>query len=132
MAFWKKTVLFLLTCILLALFLGGLAYAFFIDSTEDFPGNKKAAPASKKEANTQAVLDKPITILLMGLDDGDPEDGKSPRRSDAMLVASIRPEQRSLQLLSVPRDTRVRIEGHGEDKMGHAFFMGGLVWLYRP
>jgi LCP family protein required for cell wall assembly len=40
-------------------------------------------------------------------------------------VASVDPEAKKAALLSVPRDTRVSIDGHGEDKINHAFAFGG-------
>lgn len=89
-------------------------------------------PENKQPVQTVTVSEKPPTldnrlnILLLGLDDGTYEDSTSARRSDAMLVASIDPEHKSVELLSIPRDSRVSIPGYdGMDKITHAFFYGG-------
>lgn len=69
---------------------------------------------------------KTINILLMGIDDGDNENPGSPQRSDVMMVVSINSENGKVELLSIPRDTRVQIPGHkGAEKITHAFFYGG-------
>lgn len=69
-------------------------------------------------------LTKRINILFLGVDDGEGEN--SPRRSDTMIVASINPEDGTINMLSIPRDTQVTIPGRkGEDKITHAYAYGG-------
>lgn len=85
-------------------------------------------------ANGQIIPDKPasdsvnkkINILLLGLDDGDLDNPTLPSRSDTMIVASIDREKGTVNLLSIPRDTRVNIPGYkGLDKINNAYFFGG-------
>lgn len=65
-------------------------------------------------------------ILLLGVDDGDSEHSDGPKRSDTMIVASINVDDGKVNLLSIPRDTKVTIPGHkGSEKAAHAFFYGG-------
>jgi LCP family protein required for cell wall assembly len=45
--------------------------------------------------------------------------------SDSMLLLRFDPERESLAVLSIPRDTRVRIEGHGINKINQANELGG-------
>ncbi len=61
------------------------------------------------------------TVLIMGVDVRHDDAG----RSDTMMVATIDPKLDSASLLSVPRDTRVRIYGYGYDKINAAFAYGG-------
>lgn len=61
------------------------------------------------------------TILIMGVDIRHDDAG----RSDTMMIATIDPKKDSASLLSVPRDTRVRIYGYGYDKINAAFAYGG-------
>jgi LCP family protein required for cell wall assembly len=43
-----------------------------------------------------------------------------------MIVASINPDNKTVNMLSIPRDSKVNIPGHpGYDKITHAFFYGG-------
>ena len=62
-----------------------------------------------------------INILLFGLDE------KSPKligRSDSIMLITINKETKKIKLTSLARDTRVPIEGHGMDKLCHAFVYG--------
>ncbi len=46
----------------------------------------------------------PISILLLGIDATE-----EPRRSDTMIVATINPEDESVKLVSIPRDTLITL-----------------------
>lgn len=46
-------------------------------------------------------------------------------RSDTMMVLTIDNKRHKLKLTSLMRDSRVEIEGHGEDKLCHAYAYGG-------
>ncbi|GAA5415690.1 polyisoprenyl-teichoic acid--peptidoglycan teichoic acid transferase TagU [Paraliobacillus ryukyuensis] len=65
---------------------------------------------------------QPLNILLLGVDERKNDSG----RSDALVVASINPSNESVQLVSIPRDTRAEIVGHGTtEKINHAYAYGG-------
>jgi LCP family protein required for cell wall assembly len=118
---WKR--LFLLLFILFT-FITSLTWAT-VHTYQKF----SAAPAlSTKVENSKVVeeTDPYMNILVMGVDDGDNEYPNAPRRSDTMIVVNINKENGALHLLSIPRDTRVIIQGHkGAEKITHAFFYGG-------
>lgn len=63
-------------------------------------------------------------VLLFGIDDTD-----GIRRSDAILVAHLDPQEKRVGVISIPRDTRVDIPGHGPDKINHAYAYGGTPLL---
>ena len=82
-----------------------------------------------------SLLDKPIeqavddglltakdktTVMIMGVDERDGDVG----RSDTLMIAAVDPKQKQASLLSVPRDTRVKIKGHGFDKVNAAYAYG--------
>lgn len=46
-------------------------------------------------------------------------------RSDTLFVVMMEPGNKGASLLSIPRDTRVKIDGHGWDKINAAFAYGG-------
>lgn len=62
-----------------------------------------------------------INILVMGTD----ERGKEQARSDTIILASVNTEKNEVHLLSIPRDTRASIPGHGKQKINHAHAYGG-------
>ena len=65
----------------------------------------------------------------MGLDEARDVDGALPEdlvgRTDTMLLVRVDPEQEVVNILSIPRDTRVEIPGYGVDKINQANFEGG-------
>lgn len=48
-----------------------------------------------------------------------------PARSDTMLLVSLDPTHHAIHVLSIPRDSRVPIPGHGVDKINAALAIGG-------
>lgn len=61
------------------------------------------------------------TIMIMGVDTREDDVG----RSDTLMLATIDPKKDQAALLSIPRDTRVKIKGHGFDKINAAYAYGG-------
>lgn len=80
---------------------------------------------------TQADAGKPQTILLMGsdkrsnnaIDVRDHAIGKP--LSDTMMLMRLDPSKRATALMSLPRDLKVHIPGHGVDKLNAAYSIGG-------
>ena len=70
----------------------------------------------------QEMLDN-INILVLGCDE---REGDSAARADVIMVATIRPEAKEVSVFSIPRDTRVAIKGHNQDKINHAMAYGGI------
>ena len=62
------------------------------------------------------------TVLIMGVDIRKDDVG----RSDTLMIATIDPRLDQATLLSIPRDTRVKIRGRGYDKINAAFAYGGV------
>lgn len=73
-------------------------------------GQAEAAPAGKE------------VILLIGVDKRDPDDAI---RADTIMLAVLDGKENRVDLLSIPRDSRVQIPGHGYDKINHARAYGG-------
>ena len=62
------------------------------------------------------------TILIMGVDKREDDVG----RSDTLMIATVDPRLDQATLLSIPRDTRVKIYGLGYDKINAAYAYGGV------
>ena len=77
-------------------------------------------PAEKVEDGLLTAKDK-STIMIMGVDTLDDDVG----RSDTLMIATVDPKKDRAALLSIPRDTRVKIAGHGWDKINAAYAYGG-------
>ncbi len=59
-------------------------------------------------------------ILLLGVDQEEGDVG----RSDAIIIATIDSLHKKLKLTSISRDSYVNIDGHGYDKINHAYAFG--------
>ena len=67
----------------------------------------------------------PRTFMVLGSDAREGVDRDSPPRSDTILLARADPDKDAIAVLSIPRDLKVEIPGHGEDKINTAFELGG-------
>jgi LCP family protein required for cell wall assembly len=69
---------------------------------------------------------KPRTILVLGSDARyeDKQTGARPR-SDTILLIRANPRAETISVLSIPRDLKAEIPGHGADKINAAFEEGG-------
>src|SRR5205823_13218122 len=54
-----------------------------------------------------------VNILLLGLDTRTPGD----TRSDTMIIVSIDPANKTVSMMSIPRDLWVQIPGFGENRI---------------
>jgi len=111
----------------------GCLWGWFAPETVPTPISTAAAPPDRAP-DSAALLDRqrlarPVTIALLGVDRLPEFDADSPRRfeshTDAVALLRFDPTARSLDLVSIPRDTRVEIPGYGTDKLNRANRLGG-------
>ncbi|MDI7246134.1 MAG: LCP family protein [Bacillota bacterium] len=77
---------------------------------------------------TFGVGDRPVNILILGTDRTYDDHGKpmeGPVRADVIMLASVNPQVNKIYLVSIPRDTRARIPGHGTNKVNASHTFGG-------
>jgi LCP family protein required for cell wall assembly len=67
----------------------------------------------------------PRTFMILGSDKREGADRFSPPRSDTILLARADPDTDAITVLSLPRDLKVEIPGHGKNKINAAFELGG-------
>ena len=65
-----------------------------------------------------------MNLLVIGSDSRS-KDASSGGRSDTLIIVHVDPEENYLSVLSLPRDLRVDIPGHGMGKLNTAFAFGG-------
>lgn len=114
--------------ILLVLFIGAGAYAYSIYSSLTKAVDTMHQPIDREKSDKrdeEVALEKkdPFSILMLGVDEREGDRG----RSDTMIVLTVNPNLNSVKMLSIPRDTRTEIVGHGTtDKINHAYAFGGV------
>lgn len=70
----------------------------------------------------------PYYVLALG---SDAREGDAYSRSDTMILIRIDPIASKLTLVSIPRDTKVEIEGHGTQKINAAYAFDGPAGAVR-
>ena len=110
-------------CVLVLLLLViGLGLWFYI--------SLKAKEPRMKVAGMDTVL-KPVnggpdTTLIMGVDRGSVPGEEGPGRSDVMMLVTVAPDGNYGGIISIPRDSRVKIAGYkGYNKINAAHAFGG-------
>ena len=109
-----KTIAIIITLTLLSLAAAAAAYFYW---------GGKLVPTHATVPDTNWIeSSNRINILLLG---SDAEFGTD-TRTDTIILASFDTVLKKISLLSIPRDTRVEIPGHGLDKINAANFVGGV------
>ena len=113
--------------LLLLLIIGAGVYAYSIfnsltNAVDTMHQPIKREKSEKRPEEITLTKQEPFSILLLGVDEREGDRG----RSDTMIVLTVNPNQNSIKMLSIPRDTRTEIIGHGTtDKINHAYAFGG-------
>lgn len=93
-----------------------------LDKVENVEINKENVGIKEEVEEKISQYDNKVTnIALFGIDAEDGGIG----RSDSIMVATLDTENKKLKLSSIMRDSYVDIEGHGTDKINHAYAFGG-------
>lgn len=82
---------------------------------------------SEEELGVSAQVEENLSdyrnIAIFGIDSRE-DSYERGNRSDCIIIASINNKTKEVKLVSVYRDTYVQIEGHGLDKITHAYSYG--------
>ena len=98
----------------------GIFFSIFnkMDNVDLNKGNLGVTP--KEELEVYDNYKKIKNIALFGIYSAD-----GVGRSDSMMIATVDPIHDKLKITSLMRDSYVNIEGHGYDKLNHAYAFGG-------
>lgn len=124
---WK---ILLVVLILLLAFGGGYIYYLFHSGKKAAENAYVENSRTKSELRDESVqpLTDNISIMIVGIDDSEKRSqGEGNSRSDALLVATLNNKDKSIKLVSIPRDSYVYIPTVGyKDKITHAHAYGGI------
>ncbi|PEP23308.1 polyisoprenyl-teichoic acid--peptidoglycan teichoic acid transferase TagU [Bacillus wiedmannii] len=124
----KKKILFWILGIIGVLVIAGGVYAYTVYSNVSNALNTVHKPlerdkSDKRDKEVNISDNKPISILLMGVDQEDNGTG----RSDSLMLFTLNPKTKSMKITSIPRDSYTEIVGKGKkDKINHAYAFGGI------
>lgn len=130
----KRRLLWFILIPLLIVAIGGGGYFSHIYSKAKSIVNNAYSELSrgdksdKREKAVKPMTDN-ISVLIMGVDESDIREKSygSATRTDALLLATINKNDKSVKLVSIPRDTRVYIKSREkQDKITHAHVFGGV------
>lgn len=114
--------------LLLVLIAAVVGFVFYLGSLWD--NNSNTLGEDEVFGGQQPVSDADLNILLLGSDardeDVDYEGDARGNRSDTIMVMHISGDRSGVQVMSIPRDSWVDIEGHGKAKINAAMSYGGL------
>ena len=121
--FLKGLGIFLLIILILLGLALGVGYAILTDKLS----NMDYVEIDESSIHVNSGVDENLkdyrNIVLLGVDS---QNGSfSNTRSDCIIIVSINKKTNDVNLTSVYRDTYVQIDGHGLDKITHAYAYGG-------
>ena len=114
--FWP--VFLLIACFFASAAAGAL---FAAKTIKNLPNTDNQIADVFEQEQLLKVSDK-TTVLIMGVDERLDDVG----RSDTIIIATIDPLTNQAALLSIPRDTRVKVGYRGFDKINAAYAYGGV------
>ena len=123
---WIVSVLLVLTVFLIA----GATYATSLYLKAESAADKAFENSDREKSDLREEIVDPkndhVSILLLGIDENDKRKAREVARTDAMVFATLNKTDKSIKLLSIPRDSLVYIPEVGyEDKINHAHAFGG-------
>ena len=118
----KKVLLIVLAVIVVLCVAVGAAAALYMNSISD---SMKMDSQQQSELDTvlsESTAQEPYYVLLLG---SDARENDTASRSDTIILVRIDANVGKATLVSIPRDTKVEIEGHGTQKINAAYAFGG-------
>jgi polyisoprenyl-teichoic acid--peptidoglycan teichoic acid transferase len=123
---WKRVLLGGLLCVFAAAAATSVAAFHEVDKIVDA---LEVNPELKLGKDTLAITDpgQPQTLLILGSDrrPKDNVEGGSGARSDTIMLVRLNPHKEATAIMSLPRDLKVNIPGHGVDKINASYEIGG-------
>lgn len=117
-----------LLALLAGLFFFSRTFLMYNDALEKATVTTNQTATNENEASTVPTIASEviensdrINILLLG---GDSRNNDI-QSSDSIMIVSINPATKKMKLLSILRDTYVKIPGYGEERISKAITMGG-------
>ena len=130
----KKHRAALIACVVLmvlALIVGGVAFGgvLYMNSISDKLHKNVSQELANALSSEETAPGEPFYMLILGVDRSEERDQSGEfgdtYRSDSMILTRVDPQQKTVTLVSIERDTYVNIEGYGPNKINASAALGG-------
>ncbi len=125
----RKRVYIIMIALVFILAAGGYATYLYLEAQSALTGSfKDDGRGDKSTLRDEAVNPKldNVSVLIMGIDSSEARESAGPGRTDAMIFATLNKKDKSVKLVSIPRDSYTYIPEVGyETKINHAHAHGG-------
>lgn len=111
---------FLITLLILGGTLFGLYSYLFSGMEREKTLTQEEVGIQKQDYHSEDI----VNIAFFGIDT---TDSSMTGRSDSIIVVTLDNKNKEVRLSAIQRDTYVTIEGHGKDKINHAYAFGGAT-----
>ncbi len=129
---WRRWVLLVVLLVLVATVAWAVASYLAVKSGVETANERLGAPA--RNALTPqggSALTNATHVLLLGTDSAPIASRRGLRHTDSIMLVRSDPGHNRVAYLSIPRDLRVEIPGHGFDKVNAAYQIGGAPLAIR-
>lgn len=123
----KRIAIGVVAVLVVALIGVGTAFGLYLNSiNNDLSGNKtdEEMQSIKDALIPTKNFNEPFYMLLIG-SDARADDGSMGARSDTNVLVWVDPTKNIVTLVSIPRDTKISINGYGTQKFNAAYAYGG-------
>ncbi|MFC5465633.1 LCP family protein [Lederbergia graminis] len=127
----KRRIFWFIAFPILLVLAAGISYGVHLYIKADkmmansFESHREDGKSNLRDQKVDPKIDN-ISILFIGIDDSEKRSQGTNTRSDALLLATLNEKEKSVKLLSIPRDSYVYIDEVGySTKINHAHSYGG-------
>src|SRR5690625_4869501 len=125
----KKRLLFMLAIAIIGVFIVVNYGLNLLQRADDVVTEAYESDGRDKSELRDKIVDPKfdnVYILIMGVDYSDKRENTASARTDTLMLATLNKDDKSVKLISIPRDSYVYIPEVGyEDKINHAHAFGG-------
>ena len=117
----RRLIVILTTVFFLIAAIAGSAGIYYWNLQKRLYTSKQSSKDVRAAVTHEAPPGDPFNMLLLG---GDKRPGVPGWRSDVMILARVDPKTKQIWMISIPRDYKASIPGHGTNKINAAFSYG--------
>ncbi|MEL7596888.1 MAG: LCP family protein, partial [Clostridiaceae bacterium] len=124
-----KIILFIITLTICIAVAGGTYIYQSLSELSENSQLKDSVTNKEKDIVIEKNENDSINILALGVDIGDPTSNSEndPKRTDTMILIHYNPVNESVNVVSIPRDTLIRINKK-DSKINAAHAFGGITY----